>query len=428
MPRASQNILATDLQIKAVRVDARTDFRIKGAPSLQLRVTPSGSKTWSAVYKSPGTGKWAKKAIGAYPAIGLAPAKDRASDVLADVRKGLDPIHDGGSEVLWSFKDLADAYLIDHERRNRRDGRRTRSTAEAERQLVCDIRPTLDPMLAHAVRKEHVRRIFEAIKQRGSAVSADRALGLIRAIYNWAIDKGYVETNPTIGLKKLNASKEKTRVLTVDELATVWTLFDRIPSITAPLVLAMRIQILTAARIDEVMGAAISEVNLQDQTWTIPADRTKSNRQHVVPLSLLAMATFREAIDLARSQAVRRARRSRTPYADPKFVFPSAKTGGPIEGHAASRALVRERSAFSAVGIYPFNTHDFRRSTATGLGDLNVAEGVVERLLNHAPRSVTRRHYNHARLLGPMKDALEMWSNCLVSALQARDLQRQQAA
>jgi hypothetical protein len=64
-----------------------------------------------------------------------------------------------------------------------------------------------DSMLAHAVRKEYVRRTFDSIEQRGSPVSADRALGLIRAIYNWAIYEGYVKTKPTIGLKKLNASK-----------------------------------------------------------------------------------------------------------------------------------------------------------------------------------------------------------------------------
>lgn len=72
---------------------SRTDFRIKAAPGLQLRVTDRASKTWALAYKSPLTGKWTKAAIGTYPEIGLAEAKGRAQELSVEIRKGKDPGH-----------------------------------------------------------------------------------------------------------------------------------------------------------------------------------------------------------------------------------------------------------------------------------------------------------------------------------------------
>ena len=79
MPKASSRVLGTDRELRAAAVIGdsidRTEYRIKGAPGLQLRVSRSGTKGWAYAYKSPATGRWAKVALGTYPAIGLAEAK-----------------------------------------------------------------------------------------------------------------------------------------------------------------------------------------------------------------------------------------------------------------------------------------------------------------------------------------------------------------
>jgi hypothetical protein len=73
MPKSSQNVLATDREVKAATSKReRTDYRIARVPGLQLRVTASGTKSWALAYKSPATGKWAKVALGHYPVVGLA--------------------------------------------------------------------------------------------------------------------------------------------------------------------------------------------------------------------------------------------------------------------------------------------------------------------------------------------------------------------
>ena len=69
----------------------------------------------------------------------------------------------------------------------------------------------------------------------------------------------------------------------------------------------------------------------------------------------------------------------------------------------------------------PFNTHDLRRTVATHLGELGVADEIIERILNHAPRTVAGKHYNHAKYLSEMRDALDKWSEKLTVLVEGRD-------
>jgi integrase len=66
-------------------------------------------------------------------------------------------------------------------------------------------------------------------------------------------------------------------------------------------------------------------------------------------------------------------------------------------------------------------THDLRRTLATRLGDMSVADEVIERILNHAPRTVAAKHYNHAKHFEPMRLALEAWSERIEAIIEGRE-------
>ena len=422
MPRASQNVLTNVKGVEAVRPSpegSRTDYRIKGAPGLQLRVSANGTKTWSLAYKSPATGKWAKVALGQFPAIGFAEAKGRAGDVAADVRKGNDPIHDRRQEALEeTFQALSERFMREHETRNARAGRKSASTIEAQRYLDADILPAIGRIRAEAVTRQQVMQVVEAVADRGAFVAADRALGLIRAIYNWACGTGRADRNPTIGLKKRNTVRAKTRVLSLGEIRTFWAMTAAGGSITPSLRDAMRLQLLTAARISEILGTPRAELDLERGRWTIGALRTKGEREHQLPLSSMAVSIFRAAIERADLEGRRRAHRLGRDFEPSEWVFPSPHTEGPFTGKAATRSVIRSRKKLSAVGLaVGFNTHDLRRTVATQLGEMGVADEIIERILNHAPRTVAGRHYNHARYLEPMRSALDAWADNLSSVI-----------
>lgn len=412
MPKRSENALATDLELRSARAPTgRTDFRIKGAQGLLLRVTSNGTKSWTLAYKSPATRRWAKIALGRYPDIGLAEARELAQETAGKIRKGADPILDKReAELTETFAQLATRYMREHGRRNARAGAQSRSTIEAQRQLDRDILPKLGAVRADAVSRQYVMQVVETIAERGSYVAADRALGLIRAIYNWACGTGRMDRNPTLGLKKRNTTRAKTRVLSETEIRTLWHALDDIESITAPIRLALKLQLVTGVRIGEALGAPREELDLERGLWTIAAIRTKAEREHVLPLSQPARAIMLEAMrvgDLAEQRRAARANRRVRPV---NLLFPCPRGGDVMDPHAASRAVVRERDVFSRAGIRSFNTHDLRRTVATQLGEMGTLDEIIERILNHAPRTVTARHYNHARYEMQMRAALDAWA------------------
>jgi integrase len=101
------------------------------------------------------------------------------------------------------------------------------------------------------------------------------------------------------------------------------------------------------------------------------------------------------------------------------WVFPSPIDADPIRAKSAMRAVLRLRSG---VGLANIGTHDLRRTLATGLGDMGVPDEVIERVLNHAPRTVTGRHYNHAKHFEAMRQALEAWEKHLLAIIDGCEL------
>lgn len=429
MPKSSSRILSTDREIRAATsLKRRTDFRIKGAPALQLRVTERGGKTWALAYKSPLTGKWTKAAIGTYPEIGLAEAKDRAQELAVEIRRGKDPVHDKRRQALLeSFDDLAQRYMQEHCARNARNGQHSRSSIDAQRILDKDILPTLGPMRAEVITRAHVMQVVEPIAERGALRAADVALTLVRSIFNWACATGRLDRNPTLGLKKRNASKPRVRVLRTEEIRIFWNAIEDMPLVSASIRDALRLQLLTALRINEVTEAFRGEIDFEKKLWIIPAHRTKSEREHILPLSDMALDLIRKIVARTDHEAERRARRHGSAFQKPELLFPSRsrnsqvirmkrpkwerRVPGALDPHAASRCLIRCRDTLRKMGIKErFNTHDLRRTAATHLGEMSIADDIIERILNHAPRTIAGKHYNHARYLIPMREALDGWA------------------
>ncbi|GBR15772.1 hypothetical protein AA105894_1414 [Asaia spathodeae NBRC 105894] len=82
--------------------------------------------------------------------------------------------------------------------------------------------------------------------------------------------------------------------------------------------LALSVLILTATRSGEVRGATWDEIDFDKALWTIPAERTKAGREHVIPLSPPAPALLRKAATYreARSPLVFPGQREAKPLSD----------------------------------------------------------------------------------------------------------------
>lgn len=405
MPKASCNVLSTNREVMNAKPrGARVEFRIKGSKNLVLRITANGTKTWTFLYVSPLGGRRRKLSLGTYPTQTLFQAKQEALRLTLAVHDRRDPVLERRAErAAETFGSLADRYMREHERKNARAGRRSSSTAEAQRYLDADILPVIGAYRAKAVTRHHVMNAVEAVADRGSYVAAGRVLGLIRAIYNWAIATGRLEVNPTLGLKKRNAGHPRQRILSHHEIRTLWRTLDAGSGLSSQIRDALKLPLLLGLRRSEVLEASRSEVDLKYGIWTVPAERTKSRREHSLPLPPLAASILASAIQRA----------GMSPWLFPSPVADNA----PVRPRSASRALLRIRDD---IGLIDVGTHDLRRTLATGLGDMGVSDEVIARILNHAPRTVTGRHYNHAKYFAPMRRALEAWAEVVRDIVEER--------
>ena len=234
-------------------------------------MSDTGSKSWVYNFKSPVTQQWRKKAIGTFPTISLSAAKAKALDYMGAVQNGIDPLS-APPTMEMSFKQLVKEYQEAHQ------GRHTeRWAAEVERVMKVDVMPALNSHRAAGVSRHDVARIVEKVAARGSYASANLVLKVMRTIFRWAVRTGRCEVDPTAAATKF-PSKSRERVLTDAEIRIVWNMGTEFRA-------AFRLQLALGCRIGELLNAHKSEVDLEERLWVIPAARTKSRREHRVPLS-----------------------------------------------------------------------------------------------------------------------------------------------
>ena len=393
MPRLTTPVLKNERAIERLQPDGvRRELRIKDAKNLVLRIGETGVKSFIFLYKAP-SGQRRRITVGSFPETGLNQAKTKALEITVKVKAGFDP-QPGEPLNGNTVADLTALFLV--------EVRREQSptwAANVDAMLKKDVLPVIGRMQVDQVKRVDVAKLVDGVAARGSRRRADQTLSVVRSFYKWAVGRGRVdvEIDPTYKLTKHNGNKARKRKLTDAEIKTFWPALDD-QKFSPQIRDALRLSLLTGARIGECVGAPRSEFNFVEMIWTIPEERTKSDREHILPLSPMAAEIVREAMERSgKSEFLFPARGRR---AEPGY-------GEPVAVHSASQAM---RRLCAKLGIEDVRTHDLRRTCASRLGDLGVDQGIVSRVLNHAPKSVTNIHYLHSHYIPAMRDALDKWA------------------
>ena len=148
---------------------------------------------------------------------------------------------------------------------------------------------------------------------------------------------------------------------------------------------------LMGQRRNEVASMHWEDLDLEDGLWTLPAERNKSNRAHVVPLSPQVVSILKS---IPRTHAV--------------LVFPARGRDNPISGFSKWK-----RKLDSLSGASDWTLHDIRRTFSTGLAELGVRIEVTERILNHQSGALggVAGVYNRFEYLPEKRVSLERWSD-----------------
>ena len=135
------------------------------------------------------------------------------------------------------------------------------------------------------ITRRDVRELIEDIAAR-APIMANSVLALVRKMFNFAIERDWLEVNPCQMVKRAAPERQRDRMLNDDEIRAVWkALDDERPMIAA----LFRLRLLTAQRGRELHGASWDEMDLAGGWWTIPAERSKNGLAHRVPLSPQAL-------------------------------------------------------------------------------------------------------------------------------------------
>ena len=270
----------------------QTDYFDETVPGLALRVTEHGNRSWCFHYRSPRDGKRARATIGNYPATSLASARGKALEARGHVDAGQDPrlVLAGQATAGLTVAGLVDAYLADPERAA------IRSKAEIERRLRKNVVPVIGEVKLAELRRRDARNVTDTILRRGKKAEATRVFEDLRSMVRWAVQNEYLDANPLDGMNKPAEPTSRNRVLGDSEIRTLW---NGLPKALARSVQCQRIIklcLVTGQRVGEVAGMVPTEIDLKAREWRLPANRTKNDHAHVVPLSDLAIEIIKEAV------------------------------------------------------------------------------------------------------------------------------------
>ena len=447
--RTRRRLKFTDRTILALKpIDALIDYWDSSLPGFGLRVAPSGLKTWVVMYRRP-SGNSSRMKLGTYPAVGLASARLAARQAIGGVQmEGRDPVAERVADRnAETFAQLADEYVRRWAKQVGADGRpRKRSWREDQRQIDRYLLPAWRHRKVKEIARRDVRDLVETIAERrlrkgttddgkpklGAPIMSNRVLALVKKMFNFALDREWLDANPAARLKPVSPEHACDRVLSHQEIRMLWLALDEEHHRIASL---FRTLLLTAQRSGEVLQMRWSQIEppLFERTatgltfaptnaptvWTIPSTEAKNGTAHEVPLSdavvtLLQDLATADEDERTKNNARYRARKNHVPRDVSEYVFPSPKTDGPIQETQKAVQRLRKRGGFR------FTAHDLRRTAATLMADARIPESIIPKILNHKESSVTRRHYNLHAYRNEKRAALVAWARHLGSILKEK--------
>ena len=448
----------TEQAIRSLKATERLDLWDSKVTGLVLRATPNGVKTWGLWYRFNGQrrrytlGSW-KREDTRGKGLPLAAARREAEGLLAEIRLGRDP-QAGRLQAR-----IDEARRVEEEQRlavaggpltverlvrgclaaitlSPKTGREWHRLAEVE------IIPTLGVRPAADLTKPEVREWSRAIVAR-SHYTANRAFEVLRRAYSWALGEDLVTTMPFLGLNKPGTEEQSDRVLSADEIRTIWRALDelvaeaagpkpKLPKRTAKLrareriayIDAVRLLFLTGTRRDMVLGAKRGEfegLEGKEPRWTVPggfAGRSKSGRPHVVPLSAMAADIVRRRVSEVSGEALFPVtRRGAITNGDPNAPMTwSSRFVAELRDRADTLFVAELKDQRRTASAIPrWTIHNIRHAVGTHLReDLGVSSEVVSLILGHTPPGPrVSRTYNRAELLPERQAALVAWAEWL---------------
>ncbi|MBS0207747.1 MAG: tyrosine-type recombinase/integrase [Planctomycetes bacterium] len=386
----------SDAQIRNAKPKPRP-YKLSDGEGLFLVVMPTGSKYWRLRYFV--AGKEKLLALGVYPEVNLADAREKRAEARKALAGGSDPSElkkEVKRQVILKsanvFEVIAREWLTMREH-EWAPSHALRQRGQVEKHILSKLgnRPVAE------ITAPEVLAMLRVIEARGTLDTAHRMMQVTGQIFMYAIATGRAERNPVPDLR----GALKTPVVSHHSFLTESELPDYLGKLDAyngspQTKLALRLLLLTFVRTNELRGALWTEIDWDKAEWRIPAERMKMNRLHIVPLSTQAIGVLRELQKISGNRS---------------FVFPNEHNPATyMSENTMLYALYRMGYHSRATG------HGFRSTASTILNEHGFRADIIERQLAHSERNNVRAAYNHAQYLPERREMMQWWADFLDKA------------
>jgi integrase len=365
---------------------------------LYLLVRPGGSKLWRFKYRIDGREKLL--AIGRYPDVSLAQARQIRDEARANMARGVDPGELKQEKKRArriarerSFASISDMFL----EKSRKEGRATATLAKTE-WLLGIAQDSFGSLPIDEVSAPVILECLRKVESRGNLETARRLRSKIGAVFRYAIANGLADVDPTLALKGAIAAPQVTSRAALTDPLALGELLTGIDAYQghATTRIALQILALVVQRPGELRQATWAEIDTDLGVWTIPAERMKMRRPHRVPLGAEACRLFDEIRELTGAGS---------------FVFPAiSNLSKPMSENTLNGAI--KRIGFEG----QMTAHGFRASFSTLANESSLWNpDAIERTLAHVDANTVRRAYARGEHWDERVKLAEWWAGQLVS-------------
>lgn len=383
----------SDTQIKQAKAKDK-EYNLTDGAGLMLRVKPNGSKLWLFNYYRPFTKKRANMGLGKYPEVTLADARkfrEQARNLLA---KDVDPQADKLQQTQEQKEAIENTFekLAEKWYKLKKQNVKAETADKAWQTMSLHVLPLLGSVPIHLVKPKLVIDILTPVASKGSLETVKRLCRNINEVMRLAVASGLIEVNYLADITKLFGPPKKTNMPTISP--------ERLPELMKALSSAsiMKVtrclvewQLHTMTRPIEAAAAKWEDINIDEKTWVIPAERMKMKKPHTIPLSPQMLSL----LELLRPISGHR-----------EYIFPSHRNP---KSHANSQSvnMALKRMGFNGQLV----SHGLRALASTTLNEQGTFDpDVIEAALAHVDKNEVRRAYNRAEYLDRRRDMMNWWS------------------
>ena len=387
----------TDTAIRNAK-PTQKPYKLFDERGLYLEVSPAGGKWWRLKYRS--NGKEKRLSLGVYPDVSLKDARNRRDQARKLLAGGVDPSEHRQAQKSAQVERAANSFEV-----VAREWYAKHAPSWADhhgerilRRLERDIFPWIGGQPIADITAPELLKVVRRIEERGALETAHRALSTCGQVFRYAVATGRAQRNPSGDLRGALPPFRGTHFAAITEPKRAGELLRMIDGYQGFLTVrcALRLAPLVFVRPGELRRAKWADIDLDAEEWRYTV--TKTQTQHIVPLSRQAVAILHELMPL-------------TGHLPGGWVFTGGRTPRSPMSNMAINAGMRR------MGIDTRNEvtgHGWRAVARTFLHErLSFAPEIIEHQLAHAVPDTLGRAYNRTRFIAERRQMMQQWADYL---------------